>query len=185
MWLPVLLLIFAVVAADAFFRFRTPVVANYTAKASFLCPRDFYISSKRIEYDEAGEGSKDYTDTTEKLTVFTDTTTNTYCPAAVAPTTCEIVASRAGLLYTGEELMGMVSAALKKTNALTFVIQTTNRDKDEAPRIVRAFSDYLPGIIHDISFEPPLLVLNSSTIRMQYFGGINAKKALIYGAAAA
>ncbi len=181
--LPIILLVFAVTAVAGAYLFRTPVVTKYVAKAAFLVPRDYYYSDRTIEYEDPESNS--YTDKTEKLTLFSYTNCEAYCFTATAPNTCDIIASRAGLPYTGEELAGMVTAAPQKTNVLTFYVQTTNKDKDEALRIIHAFSEILPEIIHEISSEPPLHVLNSGTVSAQTSGGLDVKKTLTVAAVAA
>lgn len=182
--LPIILLVSAITAGIAYNSFRTPVTTKYIGKVTFLVPKEFSVSNTQIEY-ETEPNPKNYSNETIKEIVLSSTSVDTYCFVAVAPTTCDIIASRAELSYTGEKLSRMVTAAQEKTNTYTFAVKVTTSDKEESLKIAKAFADYLPEVISEVSSNQTLRVLNPGSVSKQTTGGANVKKTAIYTVIAA
>ena len=181
--LPIVLLISILTSGIAYYSFRTPVVKKYVSKVSFLVPKEYSISNRQVEYDT--ENDKNYTDEMIKETTLFSASINTYCSVAVAPTTCEIIASRAGLPYTGDELAKMVTATPEKSNTYTFVVSIKNTRMSNAQKIAAAFSEYLPVVFDEIAPHQQLRVLNPGSVKREFSGGADVKKTLTYTAFAA
>ena len=166
--LPIILLVFVVTAGISYYSLRTPVVEKYIGKASFLVPKEYYLTDREIEYVE---DSKDYSDETTRITALSSASMDAYCSIAAAPTTCEIISSQADLPYTGAQIAKMVSASQENANSQTIVVQINSSSKEDALLIAQAYAEVLPDIIDEISPNHPFRVLNAGSVSTQSSGG--------------
>ena len=156
--MPIILLVFALSFAAAYFSSLKPVETTYIGKASFLVPKEYTLTERQVEYSEG----QTKTGETEKKTVLFSSAIKSYCLVASAPTTLEAVVSRANLPCSASDLAKML---------------TVTRDDDDA--------SVFPEIIDEIAPETPLHVLDSGSVRTQTSGGADIKKALLFSVAAA
>lgn len=179
--LPIIMLVSILAAVAVFYLLRSPVETTYTAKVSFLVPRENTVIDRQVEHLE----ENDFSDESVSVGYFSSASVDTYSFVAIAPATLEYIAAQADLPYSAGELARMVSAAQEKNNVFTFAVLVNNSDKDEALRVAKAISGYLPEYIAEIAPGSSIRVLNSGSVSAQSSGGSDVKKTAIVAIATA